>query len=198
MHLPILMRRSLPTIIALLGPIFVGQAANWNESIDGDLSGNNLAPTNLTFDLGVNIVSGTMGGDPGESIPLDRDIFTFTLAPGQYLTSINFLTFSPVGASFYAIAPGTSISLTDPAGHLSTVLISSTGEYLDDLDLGAYSSGTGLTAPLAPSTYTIWFQELASVVTYSTAYTVVPEPSTWLAVVGGVGMLLAIRKRRRA
>ena len=191
------MRRLLPSLIALLGPILATQAANWTESIDGDLSGNEAAPTALSFDFGVNLISGTMGRDQ-PSDPLDRDIFTFTLAPGQFLTSINFLTFSPAGASFYAIAPGTSISLTDPAGHLSNVLISSTGEYLDDLDLGAYSGGTGLTAPLAPGTYTIWFQELASVVTYSTAYTVVPEASTWLAVVGGVGMLLAIRKRRRA
>lgn len=192
------MRSFLLLSLACAALALGAQAADWTESFDGDLSGSESAPTPLTFGLGVNVITGTMGADAGDGIPLDRDIFTFTLAPGQFLTSINFLAFSPTGASFYAIAPGTSISLTDPAGHLSNVLISSTGEYLDDLDLGAYSGGTGLASPLGAGTYTIWFQELASVVSYSTAYTVVPEPSTWLAVVGGIAMFFGIRQRRRA
>lgn len=147
------MKSLFAAVSALLCALHPLHAASWNESIDGDLTAtitSNIASsaTNLNFDLGVNVVTGTMGGDPGDGIPLDRDFFTFTVAPSQSLTSINFLAFSPAGASFYAIAPGTSISLNDPAGHLSNVLISSTGEYLDDLDLGSYSGGTGLTAPL--------------------------------------------------
>lgn len=189
-------------IPAILVAALPARAIDYIESINGDLTATIASeiassPTPLVFGLGVNTVSGTMGGDAGEGILLDRDFFTFTLAPGQTLTSINMLVFSPVGQSFYAIAPGTSISLISPAGHLSNVLINGTGEYLDDLALGAYSGGTGLTAPLGAGTYTVWFQELASVVTYSTSYTVVPEPSTITALAGGLGLLLGIGRLRR-
>ncbi len=173
----------------------------YRENISGDLSSNHLAPTPLTFDVSVNRISGTMGGDPGEGIPLDRDFFKFTLAPGQALTSINVLQFDPQGQSFYAISGGPTIGITSPADHLSNVLVTGLGEILDDLDNGSYSGGLGLTAPLQPGTYTVWFQELASVVTYDFAYTVtsnvapVPEPGTaiWGA---ALGISLALRRCR--
>jgi hypothetical protein len=194
-------KRIFTVILASLGATLPSHALDYVESIDGDLTAtiaSNIASaaTPLVFDLGVNTVSGTMGADAGEGIPLDRDFFTFTLSPGQSLTSINMLAFSHVGQSFYAIAPGTSISLVSSAGHLSNVLITGTGEYLDDLDAGAYDGGTGLTAPLGPGTYTIWFQELASQVNYSTAYTVVPEPGTTLSLLSGAATLLHLRRRR--
>lgn len=180
---------------ALLVSILPLHAANWTESLDGNLSGNGLAPTPLTLGVGVNVISGTMGRDLPQD-PVDRDIFTFTLGAGEYLTSINFLVFTPTNQSFYAIAPGSTINTADASGHLSNTLVNSTGEFLDDLALGAFSGGTGLTAPVGPGTYTIWFQELSSVVTYSTAYTVVPEPGTTLSLLGGAAMLLHLRRRR--
>jgi len=181
-------------MIALLAvaPSTAAFALNYSESVNGDLSGNENAPTQLTFNPGVNSVSGVMGRDePGD--PVDRDFFTFTLAPGQSLTSINVLQFDPIGSSFYAIAAGTSINITDPANHLSNILVSGPGEILDDLDASSYSGGIGLNAPLGSGTYTIWFQELASVVTYDFNYTVVPEP----AALGAFGITIGILRRRR-
>jgi PEP-CTERM motif len=189
-----------PRLLLALVPIILtgtAQALVLNENTFGDLSNDNLAPTPLSLDLGVNRIGGTMGRDL-PSDPVDRDIFTFTLAPGRILTSINVLVFTPTNQSFYAIAPGNTIDDSDPATHLSNTLVKTTGELLDDLETNPYSGGTGLTAPLGPGTYTIWFQELSSVVTYDIAYTVaaspVPEPGTAFF---GCAMLAACGAARR-
>ena len=108
--------RILTTILALTVCASTARAVTlWDEAFQGDLSGNNLAPTALTLGLGVNTIKGTMGRDLPQD-PVDRDIFTFTIAPGRALTSINVTVFTPTNQSFYAIAPGTSIDITDPAG----------------------------------------------------------------------------------
>ena len=151
----------------------------WDEALHGDLSGNNLAPTALTLCLGVNSILGTMGRDLPQN-PVDRDMFSFTIAPGRALISINVVTFTPTNQSFYAIAPGATINDTDPATHLANTLVQHTGDILPQMVLGSYSGGTGITDPLGPGTYTAWFQELSSVVTYQMDYTIaaVPEPAT--------------------
>lgn len=158
----------------------------WDEALNGDLSGNNLAPTALTLGLGVNTIKGTMGRDL-PSDPVDRDMFTFTIPPGRALTSINVVVFTPTNQSFYAIAPGTSIDISDPTFHLANTLVQHTGDILSQMALGSYAGGTGITDPLGPGTYTAWFQELSSIVTYQMDYTIaaVPEPAT-------VGMLTSL------
>lgn len=181
--------------ITLLAVAGLARASFWQESIQGDLSGVANAPTPLTFDLGPNRVIGTMGTDTDVGTPTDRDIFTVTIPLGQAITSIYVNIYDPPGASFYAIAPGTSISLTDPSAHLSNVLINRTGEFLPNLAAGAYSGGLGLSDPMPAGTYTIWFQELASVVTYDFTYTVsvIPEPSAFALMLPPIALL---RRRR--
>jgi len=173
-------------------------ALNYNEGVSGDLSDNRLAPTMLTLSLGSNIISGTMGGDPGDGIPLDRDFFYFTIHPGQLLTSINVLQYTPPGQSFYAIAAGTSIDIESPSDHLANFLITGNGNILDDMALGSYSGGLGITDPLGPGTYTVWFQELASVVAYQMDYTIAPIPEPGTALVGAALGIVALARRRRA
>ena len=190
------MKRTFYTGVALLFSFSPLHAANWTESLDGDLSNNSAAPTALTFAPGVNLVTGRMGKP--DSRPLDPDFFTFTLAPGWSLTSIEVLSISLFDNSFYAIAAGTSINTSNPATHLSNTLISGAGEYLDDLALpnAPYFGGTGLTAPLGAGTYTVWFQEAAIERDYQMAYTVVPEPGTTCSLLGGAATLLHLRRRR--
>ena len=174
--------RILSTILSLGICISSARAVVlWDEAFQGDLSNNNLAPTALTLGLGVNSILGTMGRDL-PSVPVDRDMFTFTIAPGRALASINVVTFTPTNQSFYAIAPGITINDTDPATHLANTLVQHTGDILPQMVLGSYSGGTGITDPLGPGTYTAWFQELSSVVTYRMDYTIVdtvavPEPA---------------------
>jgi len=129
--------------------------------------------------------------------PLDRDIFTFTIAPGQQLTAINVITFDPVNLSFYAIAPGTSINDTNPATHLANTLVRGLDDILAQMATGSYSGGTGITDPLGPGTYTAWFQEGSSIVTYRMDYVVTaPEPSHGLLLLAGAGGLICRRSRR--
>lgn len=158
------------SLLLLAGLAPCAHAIVWDEAINGDLSGSNTAPTPITFDLGVNTIKGTMGGDPGDGIPLDRDFFTVTVGPNQAITSINVLAFG-AARSFYAIGPGTSIDITSAANHLSNVIISGTGEILPTLAAGAFNGGTGLSNPIGPGTYIFWLQEVSSVVPYEMAYT---------------------------
>lgn len=204
--------RAVKTILLLLAglTLFLATAASaragiaWAESTQGDLSDDASAPTTLSFGPGANLVSGTMGSDaPGT--PPDRDIFTFTLGADQTLTSILFTVFTPVNQSFYAIAAGVGIDTNSAEHHLANTLVKRTNEnILLNLAFNSYSGGTGLDVPLGPGTYTVWFQEISSVVTYSTTYTVavtpVPEPA--VAVAGGMlsllGLACLLRRRRAA
>ena len=189
--------RILTTILALTVCASTARAVTlWDEAFQGDLSGNNLAPTALTLGLGVNTIKGTMGRDLPQD-PVDRDIFTFTIAPGRALTSINVSVFTPTNQSFYAIA-GMSIDITDPAGHLANTLVQHTGDILPQMALGSYSGGTGITDPLGPGTYTAWLQELSSVVTYQMDYTIaaIPEPANACTGIA-LGLVVLGRARNR-
>jgi hypothetical protein len=169
-------------------------AANWVESVNGDLSDNGQAPTALVFDLGPNTITGTMGSPP--SGPLDADVFRFTLEPGEQLSSIVVESITPGDASFYAIAAGPTIDMNDGMSHLSNILIAEPGEYFDDLASPVFG-GMGITQPLGPGEYTVWFQETAQVRDYVMRYTVVvPEPASLTAVAVSAA-LLGRRGRRR-
>lgn len=188
------------TLLTVLGALAIAQAdtraaLNFVEAVDGDLSNDNLAPTPLTLSSGLNLISGRMGRPDGGQI--DRDIFTFTLPLGLFLSSIEVLSIDSLDNSFYAIASGTSINVDNPTTHLSNALIGGSGEYLDDLADGPEFGGTGLTSPVGAGTYTIWFQEAAVERNYQMAYTVVPEPSVIGSALGGVGMLFGLPRRRR-
>jgi hypothetical protein len=174
-------------------------AAIYDEALRGDLSNSPTAPTLLTFEPGANIVRGIMGGDPGDGIPLDPDFFTFTLPPLHQLTSIRVDTYTPQGRSFYAISGANFITVENTGGtanHLSNCLVDGTGEYLPRLSAGAEFGGLGLPNPVPSGTYTVWFQEVASVTTYQFTYTVnvIPEPSAMALL--AIPALSTVRRRR--
>jgi hypothetical protein len=152
----------------------------YDESVSGDLSNLGSAPTALEFSLGVNRVTGTMGGPPTS----DPDIISFTIQPGQFLTSIFLEPLDPAERSFYAIAAGPTINLTDGTMHLGNYLTYQFGELIDELSLGGEFGGTGFAVPLGAGTYTAWIQEISTRTDYTLAYTVIPEPSSYPALVG--------------
>lgn len=192
------MQRILFILSFCLWAASTSAATLWNEAVSGDLSGNHLAPTPVTFTSGTNTLMGSMGDAPADGIPLDRDIFTFTIAPGFQLNAIDVIAYSPLSQPFYAIAPGTSISITDPSGHLANTLVTGLNDLLFQMAGGSFSGGTGISSPLGPGTYTAWFQEVSAVVTYQMDYQVaaVPEPSHGMLLLSGIGGLLIRRSRR--
>lgn len=200
----------LPSLAALVS---IGTASialqtfglTYEETVSGDLSNNPSAPTSLDFSLGLNSVSGTMGFVGGNT---DADIFTFTVAPGQEITSLNVIAYTPSSSpgtgSFFAISAGTSISAAGGQTHLSNKLIAGPGEILPDLAAtkrftGGFTSSPGassLTSPIGPGTYTVWFQEAGKTsVDYKLGFTVVPEPSTLAFFATGLSFLMFRRKR---
>lgn len=188
------MRSSLLLCLALVAAAPAARAAlTYNESVSGDLSNFGYAPTQLVFSEGINRIIGTMGG----GADADPDIFTFTIQPGQWLSSIYLGPMTPQERSFYAIAAGPTINMTNATTHLGSYLTYDIGELMDDLYTGGSYGGTGFEIPLGAGTYTAWFQEISTRVDYEFAYTVIPEPGTSAALCAAAALAGTVLLRRR-
>jgi len=169
-----------------------------DESVDGDLSNDNMSPTALLFNIGQNDIIGSTTNSP-----LDRDFWTFTIGANEQLDSVTFLQFDTTeDRSFFAVASGGTVpSVASATGLLGSNLIGDPEVGTDVLDnLGAAAfGGTGFSGPLGPGSYTFWFQETAANVDYSFRFNVsssaVPEPSSMMFL--GLGITLMAARRRR-
>jgi hypothetical protein len=178
----------------------------WSENINGDLSSNPAAPTAVVFQLGSNIINGSVftGTDT-------RDYITFTLAPGFQLTSLRLLVYDDLNTGtpndgntgFHAINLGSTSFIPDAttAGnflggdHLTPTI---GADRLPGLAaaLGG-QAGTGFTVPLQAGTYSYLVQQTGPQLTgYSLEFNVVPEPSGLMLALAGLGAV-ARRPRRR-
>jgi len=175
----------------------------WDESASGDLSNAGLAPTALALVPGSNVVAGTTGRSGGV---VDRDYFSFTVAPGWQLEALTMLpgtTF--IGSSsfsFIAVQAGPQVTVSptsaSPVGLLGWWHYSANDLGTDILpSLGTGPGATGFAGPLPAGSYAFWIQETSN---GSPAYrfdfqiTPVPEPTAaWLFGVGLAG--LALRRR---
>ncbi|MEO1575708.1 MAG: VPLPA-CTERM sorting domain-containing protein [Pseudomonadota bacterium] len=180
-------------------------ATAWDEGLDGDLSGDPLAPTAVTFAEGVNSVNGSMS-----SLGDTRDYLTFTIPDGQQLVGIllqqymDLDTGGPGNRGFYAISAGASSEI--PSGGNPDAFLG--GAHLDPFPAGTdllarlttdSLTGTGVTAPLGAGTYTFLVQQTGPQLTeYSLDFIVAPVPvpaAVWLLASGLVG-LAGLRRRR--
>ena len=203
--------RFLVFLASLTLPFGTVRALTWDETVNGDLSGNGSSPTLLgTLSAGDNMISGTMGSLGGTG-PLDADIWNFTVAPGYDLTGINLLSYSAashslLNQSFMAIATGPSINMSDPSNHLSNALwgygTDGFGHTYTDLlallDAGPEFGGIGFNGPLTPGNYTFWIQEGSDQISYGIDFvtTPVPVPEPGGALLLGVAGLWLLRRRR--
>jgi hypothetical protein len=176
----------------------------WDESVDGELSGDPLASTAVSFSLGENIVSGRV-----QTAADTRDYFTFTIGAGQSLVGIFLLDYVDVasggngdrgfvhideGATSVIPSGGTSGSFLG-GSHLDRgVFPSNTTNVLDRLAL-APQGGVGFTTPLGPGTYTFNVQQTGPKLTaYSLGFEVAPGGRSLAAL--GFGVLALLRRRR--
>ena len=198
----------LSLVLATSGDLF---ANDYAESSSGELSDDGASPTAVTFSLGSNAVSGKMGRGALVAGKIDADIWTFNIANGQQLSGITVTQLdgsgSLVNGSFLAIAAGTGIDKASAAGHLSNLLVASTGDILGTLastkqfsaGFGSAPGVSGVTSPLGAGNYTVWFQEAGQAsVDYSISFELqpVPEPSTLALGAAGLGLLALIRRRQ--
>ncbi|MEM6691332.1 MAG: PEP-CTERM sorting domain-containing protein [Planctomycetota bacterium] len=175
-------------------------AATFSETTLGDFSNIQTSPTSLgELSLGENFIDGlvdfTFGGD--------ADIVTFSLAPGQQVTSIELLGFGGSSSSrhFIGLAQDTIAPATS-ADYITARLVPDS--FTDPIDLlapagsGQQELGTqGSINPSDPLNFTLFFNEtVAGTYAYSARITTaVPEPSS-LAVLVPAAAFGFYRRRR--
>jgi len=208
------MKSHLLRKIVLLASAFIyGAAAHgdtvYNESVSGDLSNSGLTPTLLTFSQGLNDVFGTTGKSAAGVI--DRDYFTFTVAPGLELTAITVLpgttTLGALDESFIGVEAGPLVDVST-AATTAAGLLGWTHYGVEDITdgtnilplMGIPNLGsTGFTGPLPSGTYSFWVQEASvGTVQYGLQFTEAPEPSTWTMLLTGMTLLVVTTARRAA
>lgn len=201
--------RLLSAALITAGLASGAQAATaWDEALSGDLANLGATPTAMSFGLGSNLIRGSTGRDGGGVV--DRDYFTFTLAPGWQLDTLTVLpgtTFlGGAAASFIGMQVG-PVMTVDPNSGSATGLL---GWWLyNDNDIGndilqlmgSSPGAVGYTGPLPAGTYTVWVQETGTGVAaygFDFAVSQVPEPASALLLLAGVaavGGLGALRRR---
>ena len=166
-------------------------AADHDETVDGDLSGDPANPTPITVDMGNNVVTGRVTDSP-----LDRDFLTLSVPDGLVieeirLTQFDLLSAPSDGGMLVALEMGNQITDLDSSANLRGFVIAGVAagtQQGDDLldDLGG--------APLSAGEWTLWLQNTGSVTDYQ--LTVVasaisaPAAVASVPVLGPVGLLM--------
>jgi hypothetical protein len=171
----------------------------WDESVNGDLSGDPAAPTVLAIGLGTNSITGTADAD--------QDFFTIIVPDGANFTQLLLTSFeSTDDLAFLAIQSGPMITdLTVPdnlLGWLHTSAAFGGSDILDDLALSDSAGAIGFTVPLGPGTYTLVMQQTnPGLVAYGFDLIIEPVavPQPPMATLLALGLCaLAVARRRRA
>ncbi len=165
-------------------------AANYDESIDGDLSTNEMAPTPLALSVGGNFVIGSTGNLTGV---IDRDYLTFNIPAGHMLVGLTLHAFTPNNLAFASFNVGTTSFIPSAA----TAALFLAGIHPDAGDVGANlmtlfvsESVTGNSLPtpdLGPGDYCFLIQQTSPITTtyhleFIVAAPVGTEDKTWGAI----------------
>jgi hypothetical protein len=204
------MERILPTLLLAAMPGFAA-AATYTESVDGDLSGNPGAPTQLLLDYspfgnvpGSNVVDGTTGRNASTGL-IDLDYLSVTVPVGYVLTELrvgNQSTFGGSG-SFIGVAQGAFMPVppdaTTATGLLGWKIFGAADRntnILDDMAL-AGNGASGFAGVLGAGDYTFWLQELATGnynYRLNMVLSPVPLPAGFWLLGSGLGVLLLMRR----
>ncbi len=174
-------------------------ATIWDEGVNGDFSGNRLAPTALAVAVGTNTISGS-------TITGDVDYFTFTVPVASTFTQMVLSSYGATNVAFIAIQSGSIITETpgapNPAnllGYLHFGPVQVGTDVLDEMGAsnGSSPAAQGFALPLGPGDYAFWLQQGSPTPTsYSFDIVVVPEPSTGALFTLGLVALALVRRRR--
>ena len=154
-------------------------AADYDESILGDLSNDPFAPTTIPIEAGINLISATSGAG-------DFEYFHIQVPDNHELSSIVVNDYeNAFGVSFVGVQSGLVFTEprqgTDTANLLGYYLFGQSDVNNDVLPLiGTGAGSQGFAPPLPAGDYTFWSQDTGGAVDYSFGFEVaqVPEPST--------------------
>lgn len=150
-------------------------AASYDESVQGDLPDDRLAPAVLTLTPGSNIVRGTLGFSAVPDVP-DLDYITITVPAGATLTTLTLVQADVGGAvSFIAIGQGQTIAIpwdeALPQALLGWHHYAGPEQGQNILPaIGAGPGATGFIPPLPAGTYAVWLMELDGARRYDYAF----------------------------
>jgi hypothetical protein len=218
--------RCLALAGALLAATSIAHATDYDEVVQGDLSDDPAAPTDIgaltagsNRISGTTIPSGTFDTTTHSYSMLDNDYVTFTVPVGDVLSQIDVGSDTIIEATdrlFLGIAQGSTVSVdpsfTSAAGLLGWTLVGAPLVGTDVLpalgtsappNFPAIGGATGFTGSLASGAYTLWILDGDSPAAYDFKLIVtpaVPEPSGWALMLAGMGLTgfaLSRHARRR-
>jgi len=184
----------LPISIALLWVSPSHASTLWDESIDGDLSNDELAPTDLpALDLGSNLIFGSIGLSSSSD---DGDTARFTVPTGWILSQVVLETYQD--GAYYDYVPFSlyrGASTSDPL--VESILLS---ESSAGTDLLQFDSAPG---PQPAGDYAFEFGSIHQANSederslYSIRLNIIPEPSTMLLFAVGLAGVAGMRCGRK-
>ena len=159
----------------------------YDESVSGDLSNNQSAPTARTLAIGTNSIKGAVGGTESQ------DWVALTVPAGDVLSSLVLASYvSTDSQGFIGVQAGASFvgSTNSPSSYLGYAHFGTgatngslpptnlVGTNLLPLmgDTSIASGAVGFTPPLSAGTYTFLIQQLGSATTYQFDFNVTPMP----------------------
>ncbi|MGH7242203.1 MAG: hypothetical protein ACREJD_02160 [Phycisphaerales bacterium] len=155
--------------LAGLAPFRAEAGITYNESTQGDLSDNRLAPTHLNLSYGSNTLAAKFGKGPTPDMH-DLDYVSFTVPPGRVMSHIVVTDYfdDDFNFSFIGVQAGSTFTIPFDSFDVGALLgyshFSRPDLGLDIMPTIAAGPGAqGFTPPLAAGTYTFWIQELSTV-----------------------------------
>jgi hypothetical protein len=202
---------SIVRSLLFLGTTLVAASAHaatvLDESVDGDLSGDRLAPTTINLQMGVNSVIATTGSSPS----LDQEYLRINLPVGHQLDEIVLASFVEGqfdSVAFIGVQSGTTFTFDagDAFSHVPDLLGYAHFGPGDGDDpgtnilpkIGQGAGAQGFVGSLSGPSYTFWLQQTGGTSVYQLDFVVsaVPEPAT-LGFAGLAGMVIAAARGAR-
>lgn len=181
-------------------------ATNYDESVNGDLSGDRTMPTPIALTQGSNLITAT-------SVAGDIEYYRLFVPGGKRLSAVIAVSNTSTSLSFIGVQAGTQFT-EPPTGtnvanllgytHFGTANATIGTDILDNI--GTAAGAIGFVPPLGPGNYTFWSQETSSTPsTYTLDFqvTAAPTPSpipraALPLIAAGLAMAGAVILRRRA
>jgi hypothetical protein len=202
--------RSVTVLAAILLTAGSTFAATYNETVNGDLSGNRSAPTMFNLTVGSNdLFATTQGGD--------LDVVTVNVPAGNLLSRLFLRSFTSAGfdqRAFVAIQSGSTFTVDPNAGTPQTIAALLGYAHFGPFDgnvgtdilppmldaFGTKGQMENINPPLSAGPHSVFLQQLGTPNTYQLDFIVepIPEPATIALCGAGLALIVAIARRRRA